>query len=423
MKRYPKIILFLPLLFLFMYIPSGYSQEAKPDLEKLKEKAPKVFIDSRGWGVDYDYIRNEITFVNYVRDRKEADVHILITTQRTGSGGMEYTIAFIGKGEYKDLNNTLKYISLKTNTEDERRRGLARVLKMGLVPYVARTPISEGIDVQFKEKVEPTAVKDRWDFWVFNIGMRGSVSGEKMRSSKFLSLDFSANRVTPEAKIQMGIWSNLYTDEFNIDDEKIKSYSRTMKFDGLFVKSINEHWSAGLFFSVFSSTYSNINYSINPAPAIEYNFFPYSESTRRQLRVLYRVGYDYRKYNEETIFEKLQEGLFSQALSLTLELKEPWGTVETSVEGSHYLHDMSKNRVRIWCDLSFRIFKGLSFDIWGRYSRIHDQLSLPKGEVSLEEILLRRKELATSYDYRISIGFSYTFGSIYSNVINPRFGR
>jgi len=341
--------------------------------------------------VDYDYIRNEITFVNYVRDRKEADVHILITTQRTGSGGMEYTIAFIGKGEYKDLNNTLKYISLKTNTEDERRRGLARVLKMGLVPYVARTPISEGIDVQFKEKVEPTAVKDRWDFWVFNIGMRGSVSGEKMRSSKFLSLDFSANRVTPE--------------------------------DGLFVKSINEHWSAGLFFSVFSSTYSNINYSINPAPAIEYDFFPYSESTRRQLRVLYRVGYDYRKYNEETIFEKLQEGLFSQALSLTLELKEPWGTVETSVEGSHYLHDMSKNRVRIWCDLSFRIFKGLSFDIWGRYSRIHDQLSLPKGEVSLEEILLRRKELATSYDYRISIGFSYTFGSIYSNVINPRFGR
>ena len=36
---------------------------------------------------------------------------------------------------------------------------------------------------------------------------------------------------------------------------------------------------------------------------------------------------------------------------------------------------------------------------------------------------LRRKAQATSYNYSISVGLRYTFGSIYSNVVNPRFGR
>jgi len=56
------------------------------------------------------------------------------------------------------------------------------------------------------------------------------------------------------------------------------------------------------------------------------------------------------------------------------------------------------------------------------YSQIHNQISLPKGGATLEEILLNRKILATNYSYSMSIGFSYTFGSIYSNVVNPRFG-
>lgn len=52
-----------------------------PGIEDLKRTAPKVFIDCED--CDLDYIRTEITFVNYVRDRKEAQVHVLITTLRT----------------------------------------------------------------------------------------------------------------------------------------------------------------------------------------------------------------------------------------------------------------------------------------------------------------------------------------------------
>ena len=66
--------------------------------------------------------------------------------------------------------------------------------------------------------------------------------------------------------------------------------------------------------------------------------------------------------------------------------------------------------------------KGLNFNIDGRYERIRDQLALPKGDLSLEEILLRQKELATNYNLSLSVSLSYTFGSIYSNVVNARFG-
>jgi len=61
--------------------------------------------------------------------------------------------------------------------------------------------------------------------------------------------------------------------------------------------------------------------------------------------------------------------------------------------------------------------------ISGYYAAVHDQLSLVKGGATLEEILLQRTELATNYSYFASIGFSYTFGSVFSNVVNPRFGR
>jgi hypothetical protein len=55
-------------------------------------------------------------------------------------------------------------------------------------------------------------------------------------------------------------------------------------------------------------------------------------------------------------------------------------------------------------------------------SWIHDQLSLLGREPTFEEQLLRLRELPRTSDYFISIGFQFTFGSIFTNVINPRFG-
>lgn len=410
-------------------LPAYASQETVDDLDRkaqaanmaeLKQKAPKVFIDCHN--CDIDYIRTEIPFVNYVRDRKEADVHVLITTQSTGSGGTEYTLAFIGQGAFEGTNNTLIYASNTTDTDEERRRGYVAVLKMGLVSYTARTPIRDLLSVDFKEKVKPTDVVDPWKFWVFSLSAGGNVEFESQRSETTFEIDVSANKVTPDIKLQLGLWAQFDRESYDYQDRTITGRRENGSFSGLFVKSLGEHWSAGIFVDAESSTYENIDFSLRATPAIEYDLFPYSESTRHQLRFMYRIGPQFARYHEETLFGKMKETLFGQSLSATVEIKETWGSLEASLVGSHLFRDFQKNRLEFYTELSFRIFKGLEFNIDGRFERIRDQLSLPKGDATLEEILLQQKELRTEYDFNFDISLSYTFGSIFSNVVNPRFG-
>jgi len=404
----------------FMNVSGAVVPSEQDHVNELKKQAPKVFIDCNR--CDMNYIKTEIPFVNYVRDRKAADVHVLITQQATGAGGREYTIAFMGQNGFSDLNNTLVYVSNKTETREEIRKGYVRFLKMGLIPYAARTPINSLLGVSFKSRVQPTAVVDKWNFWVFNVSMNGRLNGEAQVSSKSIFGNFSVNRVTPESKFQMGLSAYLDERKYDYEDELVTSRSEMGSFEGLFVKSINSHWSIGGYMNMSSSTYRNIHFSIQPALAVEYNFFPYSQSTRRQLRFLYKLSHSYANYREVTIYQKMKEHLFGQSLDVTFELKETWGTIEASLEGSHYFHDFSKNRFEFDVEFTLRIFRGLSLNVEGGYEVIHDQLSLPFGDASLDEILLRRRELATEYQYRLEIGLSFTFGSIYSNVVNPRFG-
>ena len=415
----PLFILCLILTGL-IFVSSLYSQEESIDIEELKKSAPKVFFDCDH--CDIDYIRTEITFVNYVWDRQEADIHVLITLQRTGSGGREYTITFIGLKDYEDLQNMLKSFSSPTETDDEVREELVQTLKLGLGPYVARTPMARGLSLELQEEVKPTDVEDKWNFWVFNIYASSDVSGEEQRKSREYSANFSANRVTPGSKLRMGLDIDYEKDIYDVDGSSIDSISESRDFDGLYVKSISDHWSIGGWVSVSSSTYRNIEFTYSFHPAVEYNFFPYSDSTRRQLRLLYRIGFGSYNYREETLYGKNSEFLFNESLSLTLELNEPWGTAEFSLEGSHYFHDFKKNRLQVSGELSLRIYKGLSLDLEGRYSAVHDQLNLPLGEATLEEILLRQRELSSGYRYSFEVGLSYRFGSVFSNVVNPRFG-
>jgi hypothetical protein len=419
-RQISALLPFFSLIFL-LGIPNTYSLSDQIPKDELKRYAPRVFVDCSR--CDMDYIRTEITWVNYVRERKEADIHILGTVQRTGSDGWEYTFEFIGLRNFADIQHTLRYVSSRTDTSDEIRQGYIRTLKRGLFPFILRTPIAERIDLVVMQAFEPNNVEDKWSFWVFNIGVNGGLSGEKRQNFSSISSSFSANRVTPDLKIRLGASGNFNQSHFEIDGSSITSASDRENVRGMVVKSVGDHWAVGGWVNWRSSAYNNLRSEYTTAPAVEFNLFPYAESTRRQLRFMYRLGYSYACYREETIYDKMDDHLFGQVLNVTLEVKEPWGIASTYLEGSHYFHDLTKNRLRLGGYLSLRLIKGLSLSVSGAYSRIHDQLSLPKSEASLDEILLQRIELQTDYDYHLSVGFNYTFGSVYSNVVNPRFGH
>ena len=150
--------------------------------------------------------------------------------------------------------------------------------------------------------------------------------------------------------------------------------------------------------------------------------FPYSESSRRLLTFQYSAGINAVDYEQITIFDKTQETLPQHSLSATLAFTQPWGTASVSLRGSQFLNDLGKNNVTLFSFGNVRLFRGLSFTLFGSVSRVRDQLHLARGGATDEEILLRTRQLGTSYRFRISGGFTYRFGSIFNNIVNPRFG-
>ncbi len=411
------------LVFLLLLVPVRIlSQDSNRNLRDL---ALKVYIDCNR--CDIDFIHREIPYVNYVRDRQEAQVHLLITKQLTGSGGTEYRLNFIGLKEFDGINEETVYNSSPDETSDKTRRGYTRMISFGLMRYVATTPLVDGLNLQYSDSLgkisENQTVEDNWKSWVFDIRVIGQLDEQESYSSISSESDLGARKITPDWKVEFGASYDQSNNKYRYDGEEYLSSKTSFSIRNLTVKSLNDHWSLGARAGIYSSTYGNTLFSGSFAPAVEYNYFPYFESNRKQIRFQYRVGYGYVFYQDSTIYDKMEEGLFSHQLSVAADFRQPWGSINLSLQGSNYLHDFSKNSLKMWAGFYFRIFKGLSLSISGDAAVIHDQLSLTKGGATEEEILLRQKQIASQYDYSLKIGFSYTFGSIYNNVVNPRFSE
>ncbi len=382
--------------------------------------ALRVFLDC---GLcDKDYVQENVAFVTYVRLRENADVHVLVSTQKMGNGGDEYTLGFIGVGGFAGLNDTLSFTTLRTDTQEDVRRQLAKTLKLGLVRYVAHRWQGKDLSISYTAPTKKEAVADPWDSWVFSISVDGNTNGEQTSRYSYVSQTFSANRVTKDLKLSFsGRWS-YNENNYDYTDYQYTSISRSASLNGKAIFSISDHWSYGFFGSGYRSDYSNTEFSISLAPALEYDIFPYSESTRRQLRLEYQPSLAVTHYKALTIYDKMHETLGQESLSLTLSQKEEWGTTSVSLNASHYFKGIKYYNVGVFGSVSLRVNGGLSLNIFGDYSLPHDQLALEKGTASDEEVLLQRRELETAYRYFVSVGISYSFGSMFNTIVNPRFG-
>src|SRR5512143_3510261 len=208
--------------------PAGQS------VDELKKSAIKVFLDCDD--CDLDFIKTEITFVNYVRDRLEAQVHVLITTQATGGGGTEYTLTFIGQNSFRDLTDVQKYFTTKTDTQDEIRKGLVKALKLGLMSFVARTPIAGRIAVDYAHPEAAAAGPDRWHSWVFSLSGNGYFTGEQTYMSRSIDGSFTANRVTPRSKLRLGLSLDAAKQRYEVEDGTVTGTTSSWDASGLYVR-------------------------------------------------------------------------------------------------------------------------------------------------------------------------------------------
>ena len=410
-----RIVVFLTLTLTFYTV---YSQETMSKSDTLRKDALNVFMSAS------DYFRKEIPYVNYVRDIKDAGVYILSTDQRTGSGGFQFTYFLVGQNENAGMSDTVSFVSSPDETEDEIRVKEVRTLKMALMRYVAKTPLAKYMNISFSEPLSETVSTDKWNSWVFKTSLSGFFQKEKTYSDSYLSGSISASRITKDWKINLYANLNQNEEKYLIDDTTTYTGTTSNKsFNTLIVKSLTDHWSIGGSTRFGASAYNNEKFKFSLLPGIEYDVFPYSESTRRQLRILYTAGYTLVNYIDSTIYDKMKENLWSHNISVSYEVVQKWGNIDVSVGYSNYFHDWKKNNLYVQGYLDLRIAKGLNISIGGSASLIHDQLGLVKKDIPVDQILLRRQQLATQYSYFTSFGLTYTFGSIYNNVVNPRFGN
>ena len=395
---------------------SGFGQGLLPNSDTLRKNALNVYMEAN------DYIRKEIPFVNYVRDIKYAGVYVISTEQATGSGGRKFTYFLVGQNENSGMRDTISFVTSPGETMDEIRKMEVITLQMGLMRYVAKTPLSRYMKISFSEQLDETVSTDKWDSWVFRALVSGRLSGQQTTKSSVLNLNLFANRVTESWKIMLRARYNYSVDRFNIKGDRITSENNSKFVNSLIVKSISDHWSVGGSVYLGSSSYNNIDISTRIMPGIEYDLFPYSESTRRQFRLLYSIGHNYVNYTDTTIYNKVMESRMQHSFSVSYEVLQKWGSIDIRMEYSNYLYDWTKNNLSLDGEIDLRLTKNLSVNFGGGASLIHDQLGLVKGGATTEQVLLRQKELATQYRYSTNFGFTFTFGSIYNNVVNPRFG-
>ena len=391
-----------------------------------------VFQDCQTFGCDSELFREEVNFVNWVRDREVADVHVLVTAQGTGGGGRLFTLEFIGRGDFEGRELELTWAASGDATGDEVRRGLARTIKYGLMPYVSASGVAEELEVVY----EPAAaagevgaapgsgveVHDPWNFWVFTLGMNAFLNGQSQTSRNDFSGSVSARRTTEAWKVSLSARGSRAESSFELEQGTFETVVKNWSSSGLLARSLTDHWTLGARANAGSSTYDNERLKLRFAPGVEYNIFPYSESTKRELTLLYSVGVNYFDYYEETIFLETEETRVDHALTARLDLNRPWGQVSLFADGSQYLHDAKRWRTTLGGSFSVRLFKGFRFNAGGNYSWIRDQLSLELGDATDEQVLTRQRALATNFSYFTHFGISYTFGSIFNNVVNPRYG-
>lgn len=392
------------------------------------QPATRVYIDCTGFDYcDFDFYRREIPFVDHVRDRSDADVHLLIVQEETGGGGSRYTLTFIGQRRFAGVADTLHESTPAAASADDVRRTLAAAMKVGLLRYVRGTPAASRLSVEYHAPetaaAAQAAARDPWNHWTFRTGVNGLFQGEKSFHSRYMNVSLSGNRVTAGWKLQLSANGSYNENRFDIDSvTSVTSLQRDFSGSLLSVRSVTEHFSVGAKGSATRSTFLNYDLYTRAAPAVEYDFFPYSESSRRSLSLLYSVGVNSYDYHSRTIFNRMHETRLDQSLTASLALRQKWGSVSFSAEGAHFLDDPSRNRLVLFGNSDVRLVKGFSLTLFATGSRVRDQINIQADEQTPEEILLQQRQRLTAFRYTASIGISYTFGSIFNNVVNPRFG-
>ncbi len=390
-----------------------------------------TFVDCPGYvpGCDIDFFQTEIGFARFVRDQADADVYVLIVDQDTGGGGERFTMLFEGRSPALEGRiDTLVTTSPPAASDDDQRRALLGRLALGLAGYASRTNLANRLTITYNgpdvSEPEEEEVVDPWNSWVFRISGSGFFEGQSQSQSYDLFGSVSAQRVTESLKVSIRPRVSYNRSDFKLsEDSTFTSDNANYGLNSQAVFSLTDHWSAGSRLDLSRNTFSNYDFRASTSAAVEYNVYPYSEATQRQVRFYYRPGVEFVAYQDTTILLETSEVLPQHDGGVTAEFVQPWGSVDVFASASQYLNRPDRYNLGIGGGVDLRLFRGFNLRLDGRYSYIQDQINLRATRADDGQILTNDQELATSFSYFGRVSVSYSFGSIYNQVVNARFGN
>jgi hypothetical protein len=374
------------------------------------------------------YLKTQITWVNFVQDQFVADVNLLIATIGTGSGGTDYSLYFQGLKKCNGMTDTLHFVTNAINTDAEIRDILAQKVKLGLVRYAARLEVCNDLVITSTNQqdiddlgIGSNPADDPYNAWVFRISTNTNLSVQKVFQTFDLNANVSASQVKEKFKLRLQMSANYSEQRYSVDGVKSTYVLRNQNASAAYVHSLNDHWSAGLFTNMRVSDFSNYDYFQDSNASIEYNVFPYSKAQTKLITIGLSVGTTYYDFQDSTIYNEIKTIVPTTGITCGSSFTQPWGSFSAGMFGSAFLSDFTKYRYGTWCSFDIRIFKGFSVNSYISLNVLRDQINIRKIGASDEEILLQQQELQTNYNLYSYIGLSYRFGSIYNNVVNPRF--
>jgi hypothetical protein len=377
-----------------------------------------------------------MTWVNWMRERQDADFHLLVTSEQTGSGGRRYVLVAIGQRAYAGQTDTLEFSSAPNDAVDVTRTSILRVVGQLMVPHAAKGALGSRLTIAYKPPEGGAAAAgapatDKWNFWTFSISGNGFMDGESRQSFQEMWGDLSANRTTDAWKIRFNMNTSYGQSKFTFEDdtgtgpytETFTAIRRSSNLSGMAVKSFGDHWSFGARGIVSNTVFNNLDLATQVSAAMEWDYFPYREFTRKKFAVLYTVGIRDLNYNIETIYGKTEETRPVHTLDATFGARQKWGQANITLFGSQYLDGLKYYNAGIRGGMEVNLGRGLTFNVDGQLSRVRNQLYLPNEGLAPEEVVARLRSLQTNYRYFTFFGITYRFGSIFNSVVNPRFGN
>lgn len=393
----------------------------------------KIFIDCNTTWCDVQYLRSEINIVDFVLDNVSADVHVLVTSQSTGVGGEQYQLIFFGQQHFQSLKDTLRFNVLPNATDFERRDLVLKYLKTGLIPFISKTGDAKYIQITLKVTDTPAAgtvaknQKDPWNAWVIRVSADGNVDGDANYTHKNYNWNLSANRITDKTKTGMSAGFSRNISGFKYDDsgttQKLVVDNRSWSINQYVVKSITRHWSWAYELKYTQNTFSNMRGRAFLRLAAEYNLFRYDEVNNKLFTISYGLTARRNHYYDTTIYDKTKELLYGHRATAYLSFTQKWGSSYVGVTYNNYFHNWKLFNLGFDIYSNVRVTGGLSFYVMAYGGLTRDQVFLLKGNATPEEVLARRRQLASGYNYVVSIGINYRFGSNLNNVVNPRFDK